>query len=150
MGGFGSEYHDSVTLAGAANLGGFPLNNVLQLFNFEGLETLKPDREGTLIAVFVNSKPALEQIAHAAVKDNSNPYYKLKYEKIAKRRGKKRAIIAIARMILTAINSMFCTGEVWNPVDLFKIDMPEHLKEQQLAKAIKQATRFLEQGVSVA
>ena len=96
-------------------------------------------------------KPALVQVAHAAVKDANNPYYKLKYEKIAKRRGKKRAIIAIARMILTAIYSMFCTGEVWNPVDLFKIDMPEYLKEQQLAKAIKQATRFLEkQGLSVA
>lgn len=96
-------------------------------------------------------KPALVQVAHAVVKDNGNPYYKLKYERIAKRRGKKRAIIAIARMILTAIYSMFCTGEVWNPVDLFKIDMPEHLKEQQLAKAIKQATRFLEKhGLSVA
>ena len=95
-------------------------------------------------------KPALVQVAHAAVKDKSNPYYKLKYERIAKRRGKKRAIIAIARMILTAIYSMFCTGEVWNPVDLFKIDMPEHLKEKQLAKAIKQATRFLEKhGLSV-
>ena len=96
-------------------------------------------------------KPALVQVAHAAAKDNSNPYYKLKYERIAKRRGKKRAIIAIARMILTAIYSMLCTGEVWNPIDLFKIDMPEHLKEQQLAKAIKQATRFLEKhGLSVA
>ena len=96
-------------------------------------------------------KPTLVQVAHAAVKDKVNPYYALKYERIAKRRGKKRAIIAIARMILTAIYSMFCTGEVWNPVDLYKIDMPDHLKEQQLAKAIKQATRFLEkQGLSVA
>ena len=96
-------------------------------------------------------KPALVQVAHAAVKDKANPYYALKYERIAKRRGKKRAIIAIARMILTAIYKMLCTGEVWNPVDLFKIDMPEHLKEQQLAKAIKQATRFLEkQGLTVA
>ena len=94
-------------------------------------------------------KPALVQVAHAAVKDKA--YYALKYERIAKRRGKKRAIIAIARMILTAIYTMFCTGEVWNPVDLFKIDMPEHLKEQQLAKAIKQAIRFLEkQGLTVA
>jgi hypothetical protein len=75
----------------------------------------------------------------------------LKYERIAKRRGKKRAIIAIARMILTAIYSMLSTGEVWNPVDLYKIDMPEHLKEQQLEKAIRQATRFLEKnGLSVA
>jgi transposase len=64
-------------------------------------------------------KPALVQVAHAAVKDKNNPYYALKYERIAKRHGKKRAIIAIARIILTAVHSMFCTGEVWNPVDLF-------------------------------
>ncbi len=96
-------------------------------------------------------KPALVQVAHAAVKDKKHPYYALKYERIAKRRGKKRAIIAIARMILTAIYSMFSTGEVWNPADLFKIDMPQHLKDQQLTKAIKQATRFLErQGLTVA
>lgn len=101
--------------------------------------------------VGVYLKPALVQVAHAAVKDKNNPYYALKYERIAKRRGKKRAIIAIARMILTEIYSMSCTGEVWNPVDLFKIDLPEHLKEQQLSKAIKQATRFIEkQGLTVA
>jgi transposase len=95
-------------------------------------------------------KPALVQVAHAAVKDKASPYYALKYEHIVKRRGKKRAIIAIARMILTAIYSILSTGEVWNPVDLYKIDMPEHLKEQQLAKAVKQATRFLEkQGLMV-
>ncbi len=96
-------------------------------------------------------KPALVQAAHAAVKDKAHPYYALKYERIAKRRGKKRAIIAIARMILTAICSMFSTGEVWNPTDLCKIDMPQALKEKQLAKAINQAIRFLEkQGLSVA
>ena len=95
-------------------------------------------------------KPALVQVAHAAVKDKLNPYYALKYERIAKRRGKKRAIIAIARMILTAIYSMLSTGEIWNPVDLFKVDIPEHLKEQQLQKAMKQAVRFLEaQGLKV-
>ncbi len=89
-------------------------------------------------------KPALVQVAHAAVKDKSSPYYALKYGRLSKRRGKKRAIIAIARMILTAIYSMLSTGETWNPADLFKIDMPEHLKEQQLAKAVKQAVRFLQ------
>ena len=95
-------------------------------------------------------KPALVEAAHAAVKDKTNPYYALKYERIAKRRGKKRAIIAIARMILTAIYSMLSTGEVWNPVDLYKVDMPEHLKEKQRAKAVKQAIRFLEsQGLKV-
>ena len=96
-------------------------------------------------------KPALVQVAHAAVKDKAHPYYALKYERISKRRGKKRAIIAIARMILTAIYSMLSTGEIWNPVDLYKVDMPEHLKEKQLAKAIQQASRFLKkQGLTVA
>lgn len=95
-------------------------------------------------------KPALVQAAHAAVKDKHNPYYALKYERISKRRGKKRAIIAIARMILTAIYSMLSTGEIWNPVDLFKVDIPEHLKEQQRVNAVKRAIRFLEtQGLKV-
>ncbi len=96
-------------------------------------------------------KHALVQVAHAAVKDMSNPYYALKFERIAKRRGKKRSIIAIARMILTAIYTMLSSGEVWNPVDLFKVDMPQALKEKQLAKAVAQARRFLEkQGLTVA
>lgn len=90
-------------------------------------------------------KPALVEIAHSAVKSTKNPYYKNKYEKLVKRRGKKRAIIAIARMILTAIYSMLSTGEVWNPCDLFKFDMPDELKAKQEAKAIKQAVKFLEQ-----
>lgn len=88
-------------------------------------------------------KPALVQVAHAVVKDLEHPYYKIKYERIQKRRGKKRAIIAIARMILTAIYFMFKTGEVFNPSDLFKIDMPIDLKDKQEERAIKQATKLL-------
>jgi transposase len=95
-------------------------------------------------------KPALVQVAHAAVKAKDSSYYRLKFEQISKRRGKKRAVIAIARMILTAIYSMLSTGEVWNPTDLYKVDMPVHLQEQQKAKAIKQAVKFLRaQGVAV-
>lgn len=88
-------------------------------------------------------KPALVQCAHAAVKSNKSPYYKKKYESLVKRRGKKRAIIAIARMILTAIFQMLTTGETWNPCDLYKIDMPEALLEKQKQKAIKQAQKLL-------
>lgn len=88
-------------------------------------------------------KPALVQVAHAAVKSDKAPYYKIKYERLCKRRGKKRAIIAIARMILTAIYNMFVTGEVWNPSDLYKIDMPQEMLEKQKEKAIKQAIKLL-------
>ena len=88
-------------------------------------------------------KPALVQVAHAAVKSNKSPYYKAKYERIMKRRGKKRAIIAVARMILTAIYHMLSTGEAWNPTDLYKIDMPEPQKNKQKEKAVKQAMKLL-------
>lgn len=89
-------------------------------------------------------KPALVQCAHAAVKSDKSPYYKKKYDSLVKRRGKKRAIIAIARMILTAIYQMLSTGEQWNPIDLYKIDMPVALVEKQKAKAIKQAKKLLQ------
>ncbi|MDQ3175483.1 MAG: IS110 family transposase [Acidobacteriota bacterium] len=42
------------------------------------------------------------QIATAAVKTNGT-YYQAKYQRLAKRRGHKRAIVAIARMILVTI-----------------------------------------------
>ena len=77
------------------------------------------------------------------MKSNKSPYYKKKYESLVKRRGKKRAIIAIARMILTAIFQMLTIGETWNPCDLYKIDMPEALLEKQKQKAIKQAQKLL-------
>ena len=88
-------------------------------------------------------KPALVQCAHAAVKSKDSPYYRNKYERISKRRGKKRAIIAIARMILTAVYNMLKNGEVWNPGDLCRVDMPPVLSEQQKRKAIKNAFKLL-------
>ncbi|MEG1884420.1 MAG: IS110 family transposase [Clostridia bacterium] len=96
-------------------------------------------------------KPALVQMAHAAVKAKESSYYRIKFEQISKRRGKKRAIIALARMILTAVFSMMSTGEVWNPCNHYKVDMPQALKEKQRAKAVKQAVKFLAgQGLTVA
>lgn len=88
-------------------------------------------------------KPALVEAAHAAVKTKSSPYYAIKYERIAKRRGKKRAIIAIARMILTAVYQMLSTGEVWNPVDLNKVDMPPELREKKVQQSLKRALKLL-------
>ena len=88
-------------------------------------------------------KPALVQCAHAAVKSTTTPYYKIKCERLAKRRGKKRAIIAIARMILTAVYQMLSTGETWNPCDLYKTDMPQEMQDKQKAKAVKQAIKLL-------
>ena len=60
-----------------------------------------------------------------------------------KRRGKKRATIAIARMMLTAIYAMVSTGETFNPCDLQKYDMPEELKKKQTVSAAKEAVKLL-------
>lgn len=97
----------------------------------------------TRVGVYL--KPALVQVVHAAVKATDDSYYRLKYDQISKHRGKKRAIIAITRMILTAISQMMTTEEAWNPTDLFKVDMPEGLRDRQLSKAVKPATKFLKQ-----
>ena len=60
-----------------------------------------------------------------------------------KRRGKKRAIIAIARMMLTAIYAMISTGETFNPCDLQKFDMPEELMKKQIISDAKDAVKLL-------
>ncbi len=67
-------------------------------------------------------KPYLVEVAHCAVKDKTNTYYADKFNKISKRRGKKRTYIAIARKILVAIYHMLSTGEVWNPKDLASVE----------------------------
>ena len=60
-----------------------------------------------------------------------------------KRRGKKRAIIAIARMMLTAIFAMLQSGEVFNPCDLHKFDMPDELRRKQTLSSAKDAVKLL-------
>ena len=67
----------------------------------------------------------------------------MKYVRIMKRRGKKRAIIAIARMMLTAIYAMISTGETFNPCDLQKFDMPEELMKKKIISDAKDAVKLL-------
>ena len=87
-------------------------------------------------------KPCLVEVAHCAVKDKDNPYYAKKFDKISKRRGKKRTVIAIARKILVAIYHMLSTGEVWNPTDLASIETstPDRIKytKNNLNQSIRQ------------
>ena len=90
-------------------------------------------------------KPMLVQVAHVAVKCTTEPYYKLKYERIMRRRGKKRAIIAIARMILTAIYHMLSTGAFFNPADLGKIDISPQEQAKKLQDDINRAVKLLKE-----
>ena len=48
-------------------------------------------------------KPVLMQVANALIKSKKHPEFTTRYRRIKARRGHKKAIIAICRMILTAI-----------------------------------------------
>lgn len=68
-------------------------------------------------------KPLLVQCANAAIKDKECPVFRLRYEKIKRRRGHKKAIIAVARMLLTCIYNMLTKNENFNP-NLYKENFP--------------------------
>jgi transposase len=59
-------------------------------------------------------KPLLVQIALAVSKSAKHPEIKDKYQALKKRRGHKKAVIAIARRLLTAIWQMLSKGELYN------------------------------------
>ena len=144
----GVDRNSAITVISEIGIDMTPFSNSKRLCCWAGLTPGNNESAGKKKSVRITRagvylKPALVQVAHAAVKSDKSPYYKQKYERIMKRRGKKRAIIAIARMILTAIYQILSTGEVWNPTDLYKIDMPEPLKAKQKEKAIKQAKKLL-------
>lgn len=59
-------------------------------------------------------KPLLVQCALAAIRSKKNPEVHNRYNAIKKRRGHKKAIIAIARMLLTAIYNIIKKNEPYN------------------------------------
>lgn len=64
-------------------------------------------------------KPLLVQCATAIVKSEKHPEIRNRFLRIKKRRGHKKAIIAIARMLLTAIYNMLKKKEPYN-AELYK------------------------------
>ena len=95
-------------------------------------------------------KPLLIQCALAAIKDKKNPYFKVKYDRIKKRRGHKRAIIAVARMLLTCLYHMFLKKEAFQPSDIHYEELPEQLLQKRKEQYIQQAIKLLEkEGMTV-
>lgn len=64
-------------------------------------------------------KPLLVQCANSIVTSEKHPEFRNRYLSIKRRRGHKRAIIAIARMMLTAIYHILKKGESYN-AELYK------------------------------
>ena len=60
-------------------------------------------------------KPLLVQVANGLIKSDKHPEIRERYRRIKSHRGHKKAIIAVCKMLLTAIWNMLSTGEVYNP-----------------------------------
>lgn len=81
-------------------------------------------------------KPLLVQCANAAARSNKHPEIRNRYLALKKRRGHKKAIIAIARMLLTAIYNILKKSEPYNP-DLYRqSDKPPIHREVSVDDAI--------------
>jgi transposase len=92
-------------------------------------------------------KPLLVQCALAALRDKKDTYFALKYQRLKKRRGHKKAIIAIARMMLVCIYNMLSTGEYFNPSDYEELRNP---KTKRVVLNESSAIEFLrEQGYDI-
>ena len=89
-------------------------------------------------------KPLLVQVALNSIRDSSNNYFTIKYNRLKKRRGHKKAIIAIARMILVSIYHILSTGETFNPYDFDELTNPI-FKDQSSSSSLNEenAIKFL-------
>ncbi|MDF9409856.1 MAG: Transposase IS116/IS110/IS902 family protein [Pelotomaculum sp. PtaB.Bin013] len=66
-------------------------------------------------------KPLLVQCANAAIKSKDCPYFRVRYEQLRKRRGHKKAIIAIAHMLLNCIYHMLSKNKPFD-YNLYRIE----------------------------
>jgi Transposase and inactivated derivatives len=81
-------------------------------------------------------KPLLVQCSLAVIKSSKHPEIRNRYLSLKKRRGHKKAIIAIARMLLTAIYNILKKNEPYNPELYRKADRPPAHREVSLDEAI--------------
>ena len=77
-------------------------------------ESAKKKKSVRITKAGIYIKPLLIQCALCAIKDKTCPYIKARYESLKRRRGHKKAIIAIARLLLTSIYHILLTGEVFD------------------------------------
>lgn len=92
-------------------------------------------------------KPLLVQLANAVVTSKKHPEIRNRYLSIKKRRGHKKAIIAIARMLLTAIYHILKNGMAYNADFYKKFEAISTTREITVEQAVALAKR---QGFVVA
>ena len=104
------------------NMEAFP--SAKHLCSWAGLAPTNNESAGKKKSVRVSKagcyiKPLLVQCANSVVKSEKHPEIRNRYLRIKKRRGHKKAIIAIARMLLTALYNMLKKKEAYN-AELYK------------------------------
>lgn len=121
------------------NMEAFP--SAKHLCSWAGLTPTNNESAGKKKSVRISKagcyiKPLLVQCANAAVKSDKHPEIRNRYLRLKKRRGHKKAIIAIARMLLTAIyhilkNKLPYDAELYHKADLIPVN-----REITVAQAI--------------
>lgn len=71
-------------------------------------------------------KPVMVQCALAAIRSKKQPYFALKYGNLKKRRGHKKAIIAIARMMMVCIYHMVSEKKPFKPTGYEELVAPHN------------------------
>lgn len=81
-------------------------------------------------------KPLLVQCAVAVSKSEKHPEIRNRYLSLKKRRGHKKAVIAISRMLLTAIYNILKKNEPYNAELYRKDDMPPINRQVSVEEAV--------------
>ena len=116
-------------------------NTAGKLCSWSGLVPANNESAGKKKSVRVSKagcyiKPLLVQCANAVVASKKHPEIRNRYLRLKKRRGHKKAIIAIARMLLTALYHMLKNGENYNAELYRKYDLPPTNWEITVEQAI--------------
>jgi transposase len=99
-------------------------------------KTTRISRAGTYI------KPLLVQCSLAAIASKKHPEIKRRYTALKKRRGHKKAIIAICRMLLTAIYAILKKAEPYDPSRYRAFDTAPVNRSITTAQAVLLARRL--------
>jgi transposase len=99
-------------------------------------KTTRISRAGAFI------KPLLVQCALAAIRSEKHPEIQKRYAKLKKRRGHKKAIIAICRMLLTAIYAILKKAEPYDSSRYLACDRPPANRSLTPEQAIRFVRRL--------
>ena len=91
-------------------------------------------------------KPLLVQVANALIKSNKHPEFKERYHRVKSHHGHKKAVIAVCKMLLTALWNMLSKLEAYNP-DGFLEHRP--VNEKKILTASQALELFRRRGYTI-